>query len=62
MKFDPKTLTPWADFLRMVQNARSLEVTMDGNTLPGDVDVSLDDDGVLMFAFEDTSRRKVRRK
>lgn len=45
MKFDGETLSPWSDFLRIIQNARSLTVTAAGKTYSGAFDLDIDDQG-----------------
>ena len=51
MKFHTDNLHPWADFLRILQNARSLVVKVGSFEYRGEFELSIDDDGQVTMAF-----------
>ncbi len=57
MKFHTDDLTPWADFLRIMQNARSLVVKVGKKRFAGEFDLSIDDEGRVTMAFEKARKK-----
>ena len=52
MKIDLDQLYPWADIDRMFGNMRSLHVTVGGDELSREADISIAEDGALTIAFD----------
>lgn len=52
MQIDTATLTPWADFNRVIRNARSLSVRIGKTEHVGDCEMTFDDEtGRVTLAF-----------
>ena len=53
MKFHTARLYPWADFLRMMQNAHAIRIMVGKTEYTGEFDMTINDDGLVTMAFKE---------